>query len=121
MTTKYKSVVTELGSEVELFLTEKMIVIFNETAPLDLKDIAVVHKQTNLEEDIQVGDVFVLGPESFKVTFVGEKVNDTIRELGHCTIAFNGADYADLPGTLCVENKEIPEITAGTEIKFLKA
>jgi PTS system glucitol/sorbitol-specific IIA component len=114
----YQSVVTEIGSEVELFLTEKMMIIFNETAPSDLRDIAVVHKEAKLEEEIEVGDVLTIDNQIFKITFVGQKVNNTIRELGHCTIAFNGADHVDLPGTLCVEEKPIPEIKPGTKIGF---
>ncbi|MGJ7919025.1 PTS glucitol/sorbitol transporter subunit IIA [Neobacillus sp. LXY-4] len=120
LTTVYKSRVTEIGSEVQLFLTEKMLIIFNETAPADLKSIGVIHEETELLQDIEAGDTLILGGNSFKISFVGGKANQTIRELGHCTLAFNGETSADLPGTICVEDKPIPELLEGIELVFIK-
>lgn len=121
MTKLYESTVVELGVEAEIFFAEKMIVIFNDTVPQEFKDIAIIHKPATFHGDVQEGDLLVLGNESFKVTFVGGKANETLKDLGHCTISFNGENFAELPGTICVEDKEIPEINVGTEISFLRA
>jgi glucitol/sorbitol PTS system EIIA component len=120
MKTIYQSTVTELGADVEMFAEEKMLIIFNESAPKDLRDIAVVHSIAPLEGMIEAGDILAFGDQAYKVTFVGDKVNETVSELGHCTIAFNGADHADLPGTLCVEDKDMPAISVSTTITFQK-
>ncbi|MDQ1004437.1 PTS system glucitol/sorbitol-specific IIA component [Neobacillus niacini] len=120
MKTIYQSTVTEVGSQVELFLQEKMIVLFNESAPSDLREIAVIHQYCPLEDDITVGDELVIGDQSFKITSVGHKVNETMRELGHSTVSFNGSLESDLPGTLCVEDKEVPNITVSSKIMFRK-
>lgn len=116
MKTIYESTVLELGPDVDMFMEEKMLIIFNETAPKDLRDIAVIHTAAPLEGVIAIGDVLSFDDQSYRVTFVGSKVNETVQELGHCTIAFNGEDHADLPGTLCVEAKEMPVISASTKI-----
>ena len=116
----YQSTVTELGADVEMFVEEKMLIIFNESAPKDLRDIAVVHSIAPLEGTIEAGDILAFGDQAYKITFVGDKVNETVAELGHCTIAFNGADHADLPGTLCVEDKDMPTISVSTTITFQK-
>jgi PTS system glucitol/sorbitol-specific IIA component len=119
-TNKYQSIVTEVGSEVELFIEENMIVIFNDTAPADLTSIGVIHKKTELLYEVEAGDLLEINGESFEILFVGNKVNNTLNELGHCTIAFNGETSSDLPGTMCVENKQIPEIKVGSEIRISK-
>ncbi len=120
MKTIYQSKVVEVGAQVSLFLEEKMLVLFNDSAPSDLRDIAVVHQACPLEDDIAVGDELVIGDQSFKVTFVGAKANETMKELGHSTLAFNGAGEADLPGTICLEEKTIPSIDVSSQIIFRK-
>ncbi|GAA3316617.1 hypothetical protein GCM10020331_013130 [Ectobacillus funiculus] len=107
MKTIYQSKVVEVGAQVSLFFwKKKMLVLFNDSAPSDLRDIAVVHQACPLEDDIAVGDELVIDDQAFKVTFVGAKANQTMKELGHSTLAFNGAKEADLPGTICLEEKK---------------
>ena len=121
MKTIYQSKVVEVGAQVSLFLEEKMLVLFNDSAPSDLRDIAVVHQACPLEDDIAVGDELVIDDQAFKVTFVGAKANQTMKELGHSTLAFNGAKEADLPGTICLEEKAIPSIDVSSQIIFRKS
>ncbi|WNS78636.1 PTS glucitol/sorbitol transporter subunit IIA [Domibacillus sp. DTU_2020_1001157_1_SI_ALB_TIR_016] len=118
--TIYQSTVTELGADVEMFAEEKMIILFNESAPKDLRDIAVSHTVVSLEGTIEAGDILSFDDQSYEITFVGGKVNETVSELGHCTIAFNGADHADLPGTMCVEEKAMPNINVSTKLSIIK-
>lgn len=118
--TIYQSTVTALGPDVDMFMEEKMLIIFNETAPKDLRDIAVIHQAAPLEGTIEAGDVLAFGDQTYTVTFVGDKVNETVGDLGHCTIAFNGEDHAELPGTLCVESKEMPELSVPMQLAFMK-
>ncbi|MCI2257272.1 PTS glucitol/sorbitol transporter subunit IIA [Domibacillus sp. PGB-M46] len=118
--TIYQSTVTGLGVDVEMFAEEKMLILFNESAPKDLRDIAVSHTVVSLEGTIEAGDILSFDDQSYEITFVGGKVNETVSELGHCTIAFNGADHADLPGTMCVEEKAMPVITVSTKLSINK-
>ena len=39
-----------------------------------------------------------------------------LEELGHITINFNGSIEEPLPGTICVEKKEMPDFKIGSEI-----
>lgn len=110
MTIIYESKITEIGSDALLFFNENMMILFNDTALPELKDIAVVHEANELISDIKPGDELVISNEIYKVISLGEKVNETMKELGHCTIAFNGSETPELPGTLCVEAKPLPSI-----------
>ncbi|XXM71428.1 PTS glucitol/sorbitol transporter subunit IIA [Lysinibacillus sphaericus] len=120
MINKYQSTVTEVGAEAEIFHSEKMMVIFNDTAPADLKTIGVIHKEAHLLEDVEAGDVLEVAGEAYEILFVGSKVNETLKELGHCTIMFNGETSADLPGTMTVEKKPLPNVTVDSEIRIVK-
>jgi PTS system glucitol/sorbitol-specific IIA component len=106
MKTIYQSRVTEIGSQVGLFLEEKMFILFNESAPADLRDVAIVHTHCSLED------------QSFKITSVGSKANETMRDLGHTTVALNGSTESEMPGTICVEEKEIPSINVSSQLIF---
>lgn len=116
----YDSRITEIGEDVEIFIEENMVVIFNESVPEDLKSIAIVHEMNEMTDDVTVGDYFVLGDSEYKILFVGDKANETLHELGHCTVKFGTPSANDLPGMIVVEEKkiEVPEI--GDILKFYK-
>lgn len=114
----YESKVTNIGEDVEAFLEEKMVVLFNENVPDELKSIALVHEEKAMNGDVNVGDYFILGDTQYKILAVGNKANETLHELGHCTIKFSVPADDDLPGTIVVEEKEIPELVPGLAIKF---
>ena len=121
MITKYEAKITEIGEEVELFAEENMMVIFNNTVPEELRSFAVIHEQADLLEGVEAGDFLEINGERFEILFVGSKVNETLRDIGHCTIAFTGDCNADVPGTMCVEKTPLPELALGAEIRILKA
>lgn len=120
MTVIYESIITEVGEDVEAFTDENMLVIFNDTVPEELKSIAVIHEANMLKDDVESGDYFYINDVKFRILHVGDKVNETLKELGHCTIKFSSHEASDLPGTMCVEEKPIPEITKNMTIKFSK-
>ncbi|MCM2676131.1 PTS glucitol/sorbitol transporter subunit IIA [Alkalicoccobacillus plakortidis] len=119
-TTVYQSEIIELGSQTGIFLEENMLVIFNETVPADLKDISAIHKKTELLHHVVVGDTLQIQDNHYKILFVGEKANETLRDLGHCTIEFSGKSFSDLPGTLCVEKKVAPNLEIGGKIAIYR-
>ncbi|EIM08214.1 PTS system glucitol-specific transporter subunit III [Planococcus antarcticus DSM 14505] len=120
MTKKYEAKIIEIGKEVEIFIEENMLVIFNDTVPESLRSIGVIHERADLLEKIEVGDVLEINGQQYEILFVGSKVNDTLEEIGHCTIAFNGETDASLPGTMCVEKKALPELKVGSAIRIIK-
>lgn len=121
MIKKYEAKITEIGEEVEIFAEENMMVIFNNTVPEELRSFAVVHEKSDLQEQVEAGDFLEINDERYEILFVGNKVNDTLQDIGHCTISFNGDLSADLPGTMCVEKKPLPELTLGAQIRIFKA
>ncbi|MGB6407088.1 MAG: PTS glucitol/sorbitol transporter subunit IIA [Planococcus donghaensis] len=120
MTKKYEVKITGIGDEVEIFMEENMLVIFDDTVPKSLQSIGVIHEQAGLLGKVEAGDVLEINGERYGILFVGSKVNETLEEIGHCTIAFNGETTADLPGTMCVEEKPLPELQVGALIRILK-
>ncbi|PTL37522.1 PTS glucose transporter subunit IIABC [Alkalicoccus saliphilus] len=118
--TKLYSTITELGGECDMMKEENMLILFHEDVPQELKEIAVVHNNKNLQNKVESGDYLVLNEEKFEILFVGSKANETLEEMGHATIQFNGQSTSDLPGTICVEAKTIPALEAAQEIKIIR-
>ncbi|WP_234447046.1 PTS glucitol/sorbitol transporter subunit IIA [Virgibacillus salexigens] len=110
--------VVQVGPDAELMFEENMIILFNTSVPNDLKEIAIVHDGGGLAIALQAGDEMVIDKEVFQVLFVGDKVNETLADLGHATFHFNGESHSDMPGTVCLENKTIPPINENTVISF---
>ena len=103
---KYQAKVTEIGGMVqELAEDGNLLIIFNEDVQdPDLKDISIAHTVTELKEDIVAGDVLTIGDKKLK-------------DLGHCTIKFDGDTKANLPGELHVDGL-VPEVKVGDVITF---
>ncbi|WP_017549995.1 PTS glucitol/sorbitol transporter subunit IIA [Salinicoccus carnicancri] len=112
---KLNATISELGNEWEMMKSENMVILFNEDSPQELRDISVVHDGA-VSEIVEAGDVMELGDESYDILFVGGKANETLRELGHATFQFNGQSDSDLPGTICLEKKEIPSLEIGQKV-----
>jgi|SRR5699024_309294 len=112
---KLNATISELGNEWEMMKSENMVILFNEDSPQELRDISVVHDGAATEM-VEAGDVMELGDESYDILFVGGKANETLCELGHATFQFNGQSDSDLPGTICLEEKEIPSLEVGQKV-----
>ena len=120
MSVRFEATVAEIGEMVQQLADEKMLILFNQSAPKELRDVAVMHRDQTNEGEVQVGDTLVLGDESYQILFVGDKANDTLRDLGHVTLKFNG-EKNDLPGSICLEDKPLPALTTGMVIKVVGA
>ncbi|SDJ56637.1 PTS glucitol/sorbitol transporter subunit IIA [Salimicrobium halophilum] len=119
MVTKLSSKVTSVGAESGLMRAENMLVLFHEDVPNELKEFAIVHDNKEIKKDVQAGDRFIINDETFEILFVGGKANETLKEMGHATFQFNGESNSDLPGTICLEAKEIPEIEESHSIQII--
>lgn len=118
MMTLYKTKVINIGNEAEMFREEGMIILFGENAPESLSDYCYNIKVEPVVGEIEAGMELSIGSEKYSVTAVGSVVRKNLSELGHITIKFDGSKEADLPGTLYVEDKALPEITIGAEISI---
>lgn len=118
--TIYETKVVNLGSEAEMFQAENMMILFGEEAPEDLANYSYIININSLEESIEPGMVITFDNQSYKVTAVGDLVNKNLTNLGHITLKFDNATEAELPGTLYVEDKELPNVEKGTKITIQK-
>ena len=116
---KYKTKVTAIGAMVqELAEDVNLIILFNDDInDSDLKDISVSHEVGVLNEDIFVGDKLTIGDKIFDVTSVGNIATKTLKDLGHCTLKFDGDIKSNLPGEIHVRGL-VPEIKVGDIISF---
>lgn len=116
---KYQVEVTEIGAMVEELLEESdCLIIYNNTvADLDLREISVTHTLGEVASDICAGDTLTIGKQEYRVTSVGDIAQKTLRDLGHCTLKFDGEEEVNLPGELHVEGNK-PVLNVGDIISF---
>ncbi len=100
----YRTEIKEIGAEVEAFLEEKYLILFEVGAPPELAEMAVLHDCSYMREEPPVaGDVLAIGGKEFPMTAVGEKAWKNIKDLGHAVFVFNGATEVEMPGQICLE------------------
>lgn len=118
---EYKSEITGFGEMALDFLSEGMLILFNDGAPPELAEIAVTHKKSECPCEICVGDEVSLGDKTYTVGAVGDEVNYTFSAMGHCTLLFTDKDKPDLPGQLCLKGDGVPKLSIGDiiNIKYL--
>ncbi len=119
----YSTKVVSLGGEVGTFIAAaKMIILFEESLALpELRDMCVMHTGNQVDGTIQVGDILRIGEEQFNILKVGSEVQTNLTNLGHITLKFDGGKEDLLEGSIHLEEKEIPEVTSGTEISIIRA
>ena len=116
---RYSTVVTSVGPLLKEFLAERIIVLFNEDAPEELWEFAVIHRPEDTFEEVRPGDrVFFGSHDPIMVTAVGEVANKNIAALGHAVFKCNGNDKAELPGDVCLEEVSLPEVEVGQAIRI---
>ena len=100
----YQTELKEIGAEVEAFLEERYLILFELGAPPELAEMSVLHDCSHMREEPPVaGDVLAIGEMEFRITAVGEKAWKNIKDLGHAVFVFNGANEAEMPGQICLE------------------
>ena len=115
----YENKVKALGDLAKTFAEEEMIILFGDNAPDTLADYCYSIDINPVKETIKVGQVFVFDGVAFNITAVGEIAEKNLVNLGHITVSFNGSTGPILPGSICVEKKEMPNIKIGSEISIL--
>ena len=104
---KYSSEITGFGPEAFEFLEPELalnfVIIFNEDAPPELAELAILHKKADVIADPAKGDILMIGENVYTITAVGTEVPQTLKELGHCTLAFGGGEEAFRPGCIMLD------------------
>ncbi len=121
---KYNVTVTGLGDMALAFLDPAMemrfIILFNDNAPAELAELAVLHTQGEMTEAPAPGDTMKIGEKTYKVTAVGDEAIHTLKELGHCTLAFTADTEPYRPGCINLDGEIITEadLADGTVIQI---
>ena len=121
---KYNVTVTGLGSMALEFLNPAMemqfIILFNDDAPAELADLAVMHTQGELLAAPVAGDIMKIGNKVYTITAVGDEAIHTLGTLGHCTLAFKGDSEPYRPGCIMLDGEIITaeDVANGAEIQI---
>ena len=116
----YENQVKACGIAVEEFKDAGMFIIFGDNAPEEIRDYCYSVSVNPINGEIKAGQYVVINGEEFKITCVGYEAPVTLKGLGHCTFSFTGAEEAELPGTIYVEAKPMPDMGIGTVIRIVE-
>ena len=110
---KYDVTITGLGDMALAFLDPAMemrfVILFNEDAPAELAELSILHTKAELTEVPAPGDTMKIGEKTYKVTAVGDEAIHTLKELGHCTLAFTADTEPYRPGCINLDGEVITE------------
>lgn len=107
---KYCATITGWGEDALGFLADEdcnFMILFNEDAPAELAEIAVLHTKAELAADPAVGDTVMICDKVYDITAVGDEALHTLRQLGHCTLSFKGGSEPERPGCIMLEGEPL--------------
>lgn len=117
----YSTKIVELGSMVDAFRMDGMIIMFNENAPEELRDYCALHRGNELNDTVTAGDIVQVGDGMYTIVYVGEQVQKNLKDLGHICLRFNGnADNESMEGSIYLEKEDILPFVVNDEIAFYK-
>jgi glucitol/sorbitol PTS system EIIA component len=119
MKTIYENTINSIGPLATTFLEEKMIILFGEGAPKELAEFCYGIEVVGVEDSIKPGQKLIINDESFEITSVGDIVEQNLTSMGHITLRFDGSINAELPGTLYMEDKDLPIFEIGTKLRIV--
>ncbi|MDC0610541.1 PTS glucitol/sorbitol transporter subunit IIA [Vibrio sp.] len=118
MSLQFKASIIDIGSLAMESLEENMLILFNQSAPDDVKEYCFIHDQGIDAGVISTQSTLLIGENDFVVTAVGSSVNQNLANLGHITIKFDGQLKPEQPGTVHVIGCGPKSINIGDEIIF---
>ncbi|AUJ23598.1 PTS glucitol/sorbitol transporter subunit IIA [Virgibacillus dokdonensis] len=118
MILKYKTSVDRVGDYATTFLEEKMLILFGKDAPAELEEYCVSIVMNDVQGSIKVGDILQLKDREYRITAIGDAVENNLATLGHITLKFDSSALPELPGTLYLEDQPISQLDTGDEIKI---
>lgn len=116
---KYASRITAIGEMAKDLLekNQSIILVDERLAKNLINTLAVQHAGATLQEEIGVGDTWLLGDQAFVVTDIGENANENFQQTGHCTLVFN-TDAITMPGQIAVKGATLPNLSVGQALEI---
>ena len=115
----YHTTVKAVGSDVSAFAKKGFLITFGEPALVSLRDFCYFVEVNPVVGEIKPGSRLVIDDKEYKITKAGKIAAQNLGKLGHLTVFFNG-DRECLPGSICVEKSEMPELKAGSRISIIE-
>jgi PTS system glucitol/sorbitol-specific IIA component len=116
---RYATTVTAVGEMIPAFREQGLLVFFGPDAPQELHDFCLLHDPSVNASTPRPGDVIELDGDRFTVTAVGDVVEANLSRLGHFCLKADGSTTAPLPGDVCVEQRELPDLGVGSTMRIL--
>lgn len=110
----FSSKVVKVGAGASRFFDEGIILLFSSDSVMtQIKNYSVTIDNIVLNDEIKEDQFLVIGTERFLITAVGNIAQSNLLDIGHATIKADGSKIAELPGTIYVEERTIPELKSG--------
>lgn len=116
----FSSKIVEIGSLVEEFKQENLLVLFGKEAPPELADISVLHvPEVDDNNNLAEGSKLSIGKDEYNIVQVGSEANENFDTLGHVSIYFSDDENTEiLPGAILVTPSNFPELALNEKIKL---
>lgn len=116
-----KTQVISIGKDA-YFEDYPILVLFNEEAPDELKDICILHRfmVPPAPKTFVTGAKVYFDKEEYRITKVGNVAFENFSQLGHLSFHFGAADEDILPGSIGLDRSKVPQVRQGSliEIKY---
>jgi len=116
---KYKTVITFIGENFEEMMRNNLIILFDDSAPEELKAFCAIHNGSEIKGKVKVGDKLLIDNQVYTITAVGDVANKNLKNLGHVVLKFDGNARPELPGYLHLTPSLTSRITIGTELQII--
>lgn len=115
-----KTIVIQIGPDA-YFEDYPILVLFNEEAPEELKDICIIHRflDTPQPESFEKGKKVRFDKEEYIITEVGNVAFENFRTLGHLSFHFGKNNEAILPGSVRLNRTDLPQLKQDSLIEFV--
>jgi PTS system glucitol/sorbitol-specific IIA component len=110
--------VTILGALVSEFTSHGIWVFFNEQAPEEVAEFALLHHASAPRRPIAPGQTLEVGAQRYAIQAVGAVANENIANLGHLVLKANGATSPELPGDVCIDARPLPDPFVGMRLRI---
>ncbi len=101
-------------------LRELRLILFSDAVPDDIASYCAVHQASELTAELSPGQQMKLNDKNYRVTAVGRVATANLRQLGHITLNFDGADIAELPGTVHLTANHHKLFSPATKFRFTR-
>jgi len=118
-TVRYDTRVQAIGEMTAQFREQGLLIFFGEMAPEELHEFVIRHRPLVADAIPIPGDVIELDGDPFTVTAVGDVVLDNLLKLGHFCLKADGSTTAPLPGDVCVEARQLPDLQIGSVMRII--